>query len=108
MRLGSEQRLPRKRRNLKRNRIASEAEPTLPYLVREFLEVNQRPYAPTPIRFVAGLSDPSVAADLAFNNFVSVTVPAPTSERGVLEEIANAQRNESTCKKSTQSLMTNT
>ncbi len=88
MRVGSEKRLRRKRRTLKKNRTIQQSESPFPYLVREFLEPNERPYAPSPMRFVAELSDTSVAADLAFNNIVSVTVRAPTSEREVVEEIA--------------------
>lgn len=88
MGVDSARRLSRKRRNLKRNRTVPQHGPVLPYLVREFLEPNQRPHAPMPKRFVAELSDTSVAADLAFNNIANVTVHAPASERRVVEDIA--------------------
>lgn len=88
MRLDPRPPLPRKRRNLKKDREIPQPGSVLPYLVREFLEANQQPYSPMPTRFVAELSERSVAADLAFNNFISVTVLKGASHRKIIEEIA--------------------
>src|SRR5260370_42296266 len=58
------------------------------YLVRDFLYAGGSEFVAHPKRFVAELSEPMKADELAFNNFISWTVRSPVTYRSAVEEIA--------------------
>jgi uncharacterized protein YeaO (DUF488 family) len=58
------------------------------YLVRNFLHAGEREFAAYPERFVAELSEPMKADELAFNNFINWTIRSPVTYRTAVEEIA--------------------
>ncbi|MFZ1136074.1 MAG: hypothetical protein WAN69_14070 [Candidatus Korobacteraceae bacterium] len=62
------------------------------YLVRNFLRAGESEFTANPERFVAELSAPLKADELAFNNFINWTVRSPATYRAAVEEIANHAR----------------
>jgi hypothetical protein len=70
----------------KRNRTSPAA---TEYLVRNFLHAGESEFVACPERFVAELSEPMKADELAFNNFISWTIRTPATYRAAVEEIAN-------------------
>lgn len=58
------------------------------FWVNKFIEVGGTEHAATPRKFVAELSCFKLANDLIFNNFANISVPAPATERTVIERVA--------------------